>query len=128
MSSIKCKSLTPLHDGIIVSDMSFDEQVSSAGIILGSDNGKSEGIKPRWGKVYAVGPTQSKIKIGDWVLVEHGRWTRGVKVDIDGNEIEIRRVENKSIMMISDKKPSDVYFGQSNKSSIQTFDFSKPMF
>lgn len=128
MSSIKCDKLIPLHDGVVVTDMSFDEQVTTAGIILGSDNGKSEGIKPRWAKVYAIGSEQTKIKVGDWILIEHGRWTRGVKVDVNGEEIEVRRVENKSIMMIANEKPSDVYFGQSNKSTFQTFDFSKPMF
>lgn len=128
MSSIKCNSLIPLHDGVVVTDMSFDEQVTSAGIIVGSDNGKSEGIKPRWGKVVAIGKDQTKIKIGNWILIEHGRWTRGAKVDINGEEIEVRRVEIKSIMMISDNKPTDVYFGKSNTSNMHTFDFSKPMF
>jgi len=128
MSFIKCEKLTPLHDSVLITDMSFDEQVTSAGIIIGSDDGKSEGIKPRWGKVYAVGPKQDKIKVGDWILVEHGRWTRSVKIEINESDIEVRRVETKSIMMTADTKPTDIYFGVSNKSNIHTFDFSKPMF
>jgi co-chaperonin GroES (HSP10) len=129
MSNIKCKDVIPLHDHIIVSDMNFAEQVTQAGLIIGSDNGKSEGIKPRWAKVFTVGKDQHKIKPGDWILIEHGRWTRGAKVELaSGTIAEIRRVENKSIMMVSDEKPNDVYLGYSNKSTTQTFDFSKPMF
>jgi|688.fasta_scaffold22398_3 hypothetical protein len=129
MSLIKCNKVIPIHDGIIVTDMSFDNQVTDTGIIVGSDDGKSEGIKPRWAKVFAIGKDQTSVKIGDWILVEHGRWTRNVKIeDETGNEYEIRRVEPKSIIMKGDTKPSDVYLGKSNKSTTQTFDFSKPMF
>ena len=128
MKTIACESVKPVHDHIIVTGMNFDEQVTDSGIIIGSDNGKSEGIKPRWARVYAVGHEQTRIKVGDWILIEHGRWTRGLKVSVNGEEVELRRVENKSIMMVTDEKPSDVYLGVSNKSTTQTFDFSKPMF
>jgi co-chaperonin GroES (HSP10) len=48
--------LKPLRDAVIVSEMNFDERLSRGGIILVKDNGKSSGIRPRWGSVYAVGP------------------------------------------------------------------------
>jgi co-chaperonin GroES (HSP10) len=129
MSAIQCNTLTPIHDGVLVSGMNFSEQVTASGIIIGSDNGKSEGIKPRWAKVYAVGKDQSDIKVGDWLLIEHGRWTRGITIkDDSGDEIEVRRVENKSIIMTSDVCPKDAYLGQSTQQTTQTFDFSQPMY
>ena len=129
MSIIKCNTLTPIHDGVLVSNMNFAEQTTSTGIIIGSDNGKSEGIKARWAKVYAVGTEQTDIKVDDWILIEHGRWTRGIKIqDANGKEIDVRRVENKSIMLVSDTEPTDVYLGQSNQKTTQTFDFSQPMY
>lgn len=129
MSAITCNKITPLHDGVIVTEMNFDIQTTAGGIIVGSDDGKSEGIKPRWGKVYAIGKDQSDIKVGEWILIEHGRWTRSVKIqDSSGQEIDIRRVETKSIIMKGDYKPADVYLGKSNKSTVQTFDFSDRMF
>jgi co-chaperonin GroES (HSP10) len=129
MSAIDCNKLIPLHDGVIVTDMNFDEQVTKAGIVITSDNGKSEGIKPRWGKVYAIGPTQTDVKIGDWVLVEHGRWTRKLAIKTPGVEpFDVLRVETKSILLVSNTRPDDVYLGQSNASTTQTFDFSSPMF
>lgn len=129
MSLIHCNTVTPLHDGVIVTEMNFDVQKTAGGIIVGSDDGKSEGIKPRWGKVYAIGKDQHDVKVGDWILVEHGRWTRTLKVvDASGEPVELRRVETKSIILVGDRKPTDVYLGKSNKSTTQTFDFSQPMF
>ena len=62
--SIKVKSLKPLHDYVIVYDMKFDERLSTGGIVLLNDDAKSSGIRPRWAKVYAIGPDQKDIKTG----------------------------------------------------------------
>lgn len=111
MNVVKGK-LKPLRDNVLVSDMSFDEIRTATGLYIPSDDGKSEGIKPRWGKVWAIGPEQKDVKVGEWILVEHGRWTRGIKVeDENGNEIVIRRVEVKSILTSADEKPNDFYTG-----------------
>lgn len=129
MSTVECTKVMPLHDGVLVTGMNFEEQTTASGLILRSDDGKSEGIKPRWAQVYAIGKEQATIKVGDWILVEHGRWTRGLTVrDSSGEEHFIRRVETSSIMMISDHKPSDVYFGESQQSTTASFDFTKPIY
>lgn len=101
----KIKSLRPLHDHVIVTDMNFGQRTLSSGIILMNDDGKTDGIRPRWAKVYAVGPDQKDVTPGQWILIEHGRWTRGVEVEIDGVEFTIRRVDATSIMMVSDEQP-----------------------
>lgn len=105
-------NIVPLNDNILVKDMNFDEQKTASGIVLRSDDGKSHGVKPRWCKVWAVGPKQTDVKVGDWILVEHGRWTRGTNVrDADGSEITIRRVEPSAVMLQADERPNDVYIG-----------------
>jgi co-chaperonin GroES (HSP10) len=115
MSVVKGK-LIPLNDNVLVSDMSFEEQRTATGIYIPSDDGKSEGIKPRWGKVWAIGPKQQDVKLGEWILIEHGRWTRGVTVqDENGDETVIRRVDTKSILASADEKPGGVYFGDYTK-------------
>jgi co-chaperonin GroES (HSP10) len=106
MNVVKGK-IIPLKDNVIVSDMNFDDEVSKVGIILRSQDGKSDGIKPRWGKVWAIGPTQQDVKVGEWVLIEHGRWTRGITVEEDGKELTVRMVEVKSIMLQADELPSE---------------------
>lgn len=102
--------LKPLRDAVIVSEMNFDERLSTGGIVLVKDNGKSSGIRPRWGQVYAVGPEQRTIKIGTWICVEHGRWTRGIDIEDETGKQTLRRVDPKDIMMESDEMPQDVTF------------------
>ena len=74
------QGITAIKDHVIVSDMNFGERVSKGGIIKLEADGKVEGIHPRWGQVYSVGPLQKDVKVGEWVLVKHGRWTRGVDI------------------------------------------------
>ena len=94
-----------LRDDVIVEEMAFKERKLSSGIILLDDDGKGHGIRPRWGKVFAIGPEQKDVTQGQWIMVEHGRWTRGVKI-IDGNEeTVIRKVDNKDILLVSDQDP-----------------------
>ena len=104
--------LRPLRDSVIVGDMNFEERLSNGGIILVKDNGKSSGIRPRWGRVYAVGPEQTTIKVGTWICVEHGRWTRGIEIEDENGKQTLRRVDPKDIMMESDEEPQDVTFSQ----------------
>jgi co-chaperonin GroES (HSP10) len=100
--------LRPIKDNILVADMNFDSRVTANGIILNSDDGKTEGIRPRWGRVYAVGPEQTEIKLGEWVLVEHGRWTRGVEVENeDGSITTIRKIDNDYVLAMADEQPSE---------------------
>lgn len=104
--------IRPIKEGIIISDMDFGEQITQSGIVIQSDDGKSEGVKPRWGKVYAVGPDQHDVKVGEWICVEHGRWTRGFDFeDETGNVIKLRRVDPTGVMLVADNKPSDAYLG-----------------
>lgn len=104
-------SLKPIRDHVLITDMEFDEVRTTTGIFIPSQNGKSSGIKPRWGKVYAVGPEQQDIKVGEWILVEHGRWTRGVTLETDtGDQYVVRRVDNDAVMLIADEKPNDIFF------------------
>ena len=104
------QQLRPLKDSVIVSDMIFDVRISTGGIIIPNDNGKSTGIRPRWGQVYAVGPDQQDVSPGQWVCVEHGRWTRGIDIEDESGKITVRRVDPKDIMMVSDEQPDDNTF------------------
>jgi co-chaperonin GroES (HSP10) len=101
---------------VIAVDMSFEERMSAGGIVLKSDNGKTHGIRPRWAKVYKVGPEQTEVEVGDWILVEHGRWTRGMMIDDGTGEFEIRKIDTNCIMARSSVEPGpeDEYFPKVN--------------
>jgi co-chaperonin GroES (HSP10) len=97
---------------VLVTDMYFGEQKTAGGIIINDDDGKTRGIYPRWGKVYSKGPdNKDPYEVGEWILVEHGRWTRGMKIDTDNGEVEIRMVESESVLAYSAEKPDSVQIG-----------------
>lgn len=100
--------IKPLHDSVIVTDMDFSGRKLANGILLLGDDGKTDGIRPRWSKVYAIGPSQQDVKLGQWILVEHGRWSRGLKIVKDGEEFVIRRVDPEAIIFVSDDEPEDI--------------------
>lgn len=100
---LRKEQIKALNDHILVSDMVFDARIQG-GIYLLNDNGKGYGIRPRWGRVYAVGPDQQDVRVGQWILVEHGRWTRGLEIEDESGERTIRKIDPKCIMMISDEE------------------------
>lgn len=106
----KAKGLKPIKDHVLVRNMEFNERLSKGGIILPSDDKKAEGIRPRWAEVYAIGPDQKDVKVGQWVLVAHGRWTRGLKMEVGEEELTLRRVDVNDIMLVSDEPQVDETF------------------
>jgi hypothetical protein len=87
--------------------MSFNERTLSSGVILLGDDGRADGIRPRWGKVYAIGPNQKDVQEGQYVLVSHGRWTRGIDIEDETGKKSIRRIDPKDILLISDEPRID---------------------
>lgn len=109
--------LRPIRDRVLVVGMHFGETKTAGGIIIGSDDGKAHGVKPRWCQVYAKGhENEDEYQKGDWILVEHGRWTRKIQVkDETGEELEIQMVENEAILAYSNERPAEkdlAYYGQ----------------
>lgn len=102
--------IRPLGNAVIVADMAFDERITRSGIVLLNDNGTTRGIRPRWGQVYAVGPDQRDVKVGEWVLVAHGRWTRGLDIEDETGAKTLRRVDPNDILAQSDEPVADETF------------------
>ena len=96
----------PLRDGILVRNMDFGEQKTASGLIVLSDDGKTGGIHPRWGEVVAVGNEQEDVSVGQYVMVAHGRWSRGFEL----NGETVRTVDPKDILGIQDEEPDNTIF------------------
>ena len=107
INTYKIKSIKALHDNILVKDMHFGERFTSNGILLPCDDKTSTGIRPRWAEVYAVGDSQTDVTVGQYVLVSHGRWTRGIKIEVNDEDITLRRIDNNDILLVSDEVQSD---------------------
>ena len=108
----KINKFQALQDYVIVTDMNFKEKISYGGIIIPNSDGKLEGIHARWGKVYSVGYKQQDIKQGQYVLVKHGRWTRGTLIEDQQGEKTIRRIDPADILLVSDEPMQDENIGQ----------------
>ena len=100
-------SVHAIRDHVLIKDMEFAERITKGGIIVPSDDAKSSGIKPRWGEVIAIGPKQHDVSVGEWVLVDHGRWTRGITLVVAGNELVLRRVDVNDILVVSEEQQSN---------------------
>jgi co-chaperonin GroES (HSP10) len=96
----------PLRDGILVRNMDFGEQKTASGLIVLSDDGKTGGIHPRWGEVVAVGNEQEDVSVGQYVMVAHGRWSRGFEL----NGETVRTVDPKDVLGIQDEEPDNTIF------------------
>ena len=63
--------------------------------------------------IYSKGPrNKDPYNVGDWILVSHGRWTRGIKLETEADgEIEMRKVELESVLAYSEEKPEGLQIG-----------------
>lgn len=77
---------------------------SKAGLLIADKDMDATGIKPRWFEVYSVGENIDWLKEGQYVFVEHGRWTRGMDVDDD---LKLYMLDNKDCMLVSDTLPDE---------------------
>jgi len=99
----------PIGKHIIVSEMAFDVRITTSGIIIPNDDMKSHGIRPRWAQIYALGSEfdDDDIKVGKWICISHGRWTRGIDVEDETGKHTLRRVDPDDILMMSDEQVDD---------------------
>jgi len=107
ITKTKVSKLRPIKDTILVCDMEFKERLSRGGLILLDDDMKSAGIRPRWARVYAIGPLVEDVKVGDYIMIAHGRWSRGQTIEDESGEKIIRKVDPNDILLISEEKVND---------------------
>ena len=99
--------IEPLGKRVLVEGMQFGETKTKGGLILIDDDGATRGIHPRWAKVYAIGKKHKDVKVGQWILVAHGRWSRALKIENKKGVEEVRIIDEDDILLVSDKEPED---------------------
>lgn len=104
---MKVKAFRPMKGKIFVTEFDEGMHITKGGIILQDDMGKEAGIRPRWAKVAIIGEGIEHVAEGDWVLVEHGRWTKRIPLEIDDAEaIDLWMIDPEAILVVSDKNHS----------------------
>lgn len=103
---IKADGFRPLRDNVFVTDLESGPSITHGGILIPDDNMTDRGVRPRWGKVWAVGPDVTEVSVGEWVLVKHGRWTQGIEMTLAGEKNLIWRIEfPDAVLIVSDADP-----------------------
>jgi len=122
-------NIKAIGEDVLVTEMEFGEIKTESGIIIGSDDGKNHGVKPRWAKVFDVGPEQKEFSVGQWILIEHGRWSRKIKVDSGDGEIGIQKIDPDCVLGIwnGEGKPDTNYIGNEYNDG-QGFDVDPSLF
>lgn len=103
MQDTESKDLRPLKGKILVSDL--EAGLAKIGnILLPDDNMTETGVRDRWAKVHSVGEGIVGVKVGDWVLLKHGRWGWKFKDPSTGEKIWLADYP-KGILIVSDERP-----------------------
>ena len=105
MPQYNAKKFIPHADKVFVTSLEKGARKSSGGIIIMDDDMKDVGIRSRWGKVWAVGANVDEVKVGEWVLIEHGRWTYGIDLDVDGEDVTIWHIDLAAVLVATDDDP-----------------------
>lgn len=106
---MESKKLTACKGKVLVTNLDSGEQKTAGGIILRNDDGKLRGIHSRWAKVYSVGEDITDIEEGEWILIEHGRWSR--TIDVDGVHMNLVDYP-KGVLCASPDRPDYIGLGK----------------
>lgn len=101
------KSFRPMKGKIFVCELDEGVHKTAGGIILTDDKATERGIRPRWAKVAVVGPDIDYVDVGEWVLIEHGRWTLRTPVKVGDDMVDVWMIDPEAIMVVSDKNHSE---------------------
>ena len=74
------------------------------GIILTADNAEERGIRARWFQTISVGEEVQDIEENQYILVDHGRWTRGIEVEGE----KVFGIDADAILGTSEERPAGV--------------------
>ena len=97
-------NIRPRGRNILGYELEFGEQMVN-GIITMIDDRTVRGVRPRWCKVFAVGPDVTDVKPGDYVLLGHGEWSTGFEAKIGDQAYTLRWLTYEGIFGVQNEKP-----------------------
>lgn len=107
---VRIMKIRAIQDKMLAINLEHGERKTASGIIIGDDNMKSHGIRPRWCQIYSMGDKcvfKDDVKEGEWILVHHGRWTEGIQLE----DMKIWQIDPDGVLMHSETKPSPENLG-----------------
>lgn len=103
---VNLNDIVPIKDRVFVTDLDNGEKITRGGIIIKDDDMTERGMRDRWARVFKVGPDVTDLAPGQWILVKHGRWTQGIKVESETGDTKLWLVEYpESVIAVADEDP-----------------------
>lgn len=105
-----------IKDTVLCIDGEFDDHVTKSGLIIKNNIGKSDGIVPRWFRIFECGPDVHEdisSRPDWWVLVKYGRWTDGIEIEDDrlpNGKGKVWKVEGESCLALAENKQDAINF------------------
>jgi hypothetical protein len=90
--------------GILIDNYGIKK--TSSGLYINDVDGSAEAVRPRWFKITHVGPDQKDVGVGDYVLVSHGRWSRGFFISTT-DEQKYFHLDEDEILIVTDQLPKE---------------------
>jgi hypothetical protein len=100
-SSITASEFRPLRKNVFVTDLDSGMHVTAGGIIRPDDNMSETGIRSRWARVWAIGPEVEDLTVGEWIFVEHARWTNSIDIDLPSGRVRVWKVDWPNAVMLA---------------------------
>jgi len=98
----------PLKNNVFVTDLDRGPHQTAGGIFIPDDNMSERGVHARWGRVWCVGPDVKEIEAGEWVYVEHARWTNEIELELPTGVVRMWRVDwPNAVLLASDSDPRE---------------------
>lgn len=108
-SSVKADDFHPLHKNVFVTDLDSGLHVTAGGIIRPDDNMSNTGIRSRWARVWAIGPEVEDVAVGEWIFIEHARWTNSIDLDLPAGRVRVWKVDwPEACMLASANDPREM--------------------
>lgn len=102
------KTIKPIHDKVLAKMIDgFGHFKTTSGIIIAEKEMTEGSIRPRWFEIMYTGPEQADVQPGEYVLMAHGRWSRGI--DYEGDKVYF--LDNEEMLAVSNELPSDINDG-----------------
>jgi hypothetical protein len=92
-NTVTAGGFQPLKKNVFVTGLDSGPTITAGGIIRPDDNMSATGIRPRWACVWAIGPEVEDIKVGEWVFIEHARWTNSIDIRLPSGTVRVWKVD-----------------------------------
>ena len=116
-------NMSPMAGKVFVHNFKKGERKIGS-IIISNDDGKAQGIRPRWAQVLATANDVTSVSAGQWLLIDHGRWSRSINMRESNeesdetlfDETEFWQVDYpKGILCVSEVEPDDTIMIDTNQ-------------